>query len=226
MSNNSFQLFFPRGLRFVGARAICKLIRDAGSRDAKKKRLLNSKDYFIGKYTDMMRTIDVHTHVYLPRYINLLRARTAVPRIFTKNNSERLVILPNEDSGSTSNGRPIGPVYSDPKLKLKFMDSHNISTSILSLANPWLDFLPANEAEPIASLLNDDLQQMCLGEERFKGFGVLPTISAEGSMNELENIKSHSELVGVIMGTHGLGKGLDDVLLEPVFKKAAGIHVL
>ena len=53
--------------------------------------------------------VDIHTHVYLPRYASFLRSRTSVPRIFTRTTpegqqEERLLILDNEPSG----GRPIG----------------------------------------------------------------------------------------------------------------------
>lgn len=55
--------------------------------------------------------IDIHTHVYLPRYASFLRSRTSAPRIFARTNNatgkseERLLILDNEPSG----GRPVGP---------------------------------------------------------------------------------------------------------------------
>ena len=54
--------------------------------------------------------VDIHTHVYLPRYAAFLRNRTSVPRIFTRNSpesgkpEERLLILDDEPSS----GRPIG----------------------------------------------------------------------------------------------------------------------
>lgn len=54
--------------------------------------------------------IDIHTHVYLPRYAAFLRGRTAVPRIFTRTSpesgkpEERLLILDDEPAS----GRPIG----------------------------------------------------------------------------------------------------------------------
>lgn len=53
--------------------------------------------------------VDIHTHVYLPRYATFLRSRTAVPRIFSRTDDtgrseERLLILDNEPSG----GRPVG----------------------------------------------------------------------------------------------------------------------
>ena len=49
--------------------------------------------------------VDVHTHVYLPRYVSVLRSRNVAPRILTRpSGEERLLILENEPSG----GRPVG----------------------------------------------------------------------------------------------------------------------
>jgi aminocarboxymuconate-semialdehyde decarboxylase len=77
-----------------------------------------------------------------------------------------------------------------------------------SLANPWLDFLPPVESRDLASHLNDDLNALCAKSRgRLYGFGVLPTLSAEGCVDELENISKLGQLRGVIMGTHGIGKG-------------------
>ena len=54
--------------------------------------------------------VDVHTHVYLPRYASVLRSRSTAPRILTRNapsgqSEDRLLILDDEPSG----GRPVGP---------------------------------------------------------------------------------------------------------------------
>lgn len=54
--------------------------------------------------------VDIHTHVYLPRYASVLRSRTAAPRILSRTTpaglaEDRLVILDDEPSG----GRPVGP---------------------------------------------------------------------------------------------------------------------
>lgn len=58
--------------------------------------------------------VDIHTHVYLPRYASLLRSRSSVPKISSVTTSngtpqERLLILNHEPSG----GRPVGPQYWD-----------------------------------------------------------------------------------------------------------------
>ncbi len=59
--------------------------------------------------------VDIHTHVYLPRYAAVLRSRTSVPLIRTSTTTvggtpeDRLLILDHEPSG----GRPVGPQYWD-----------------------------------------------------------------------------------------------------------------
>jgi hypothetical protein len=79
--------------------------------------------------------VDIHTHVYPPRYLDLLRSRSTLPRIRPGANSkepERLIILPDEDKvQSTSSGRPIGPEYHDINVKLSFMKRHSIDISVI-----------------------------------------------------------------------------------------------
>lgn len=53
--------------------------------------------------------VDIHTHVYLPRYADELRARPSAPRIYRRTSAdgqpeERLLIL----DGEPGVGRPVG----------------------------------------------------------------------------------------------------------------------
>ncbi|KAF8917834.1 hypothetical protein CPB85DRAFT_1283638 [Mucidula mucida] len=149
--------------------------------------------------------VDVHTHVYLPRYASLMRSRTTVPRIIPWTGKkgrpeERLLILDHEPSG----GRPIGTQYWDRNEKIKFMDQHGIDVSVVSTANPWLDFLPPVQAHQMAHELNDDLEDTVL--------------------EAIKQISHAPHLKGLIMGTKGIGKGLDDDALDPVW--ADNGHVL
>ena len=86
------------------------------------------------------KVVDIHTHVYPPRYLQLLRSRQALPLIRPGPNStapERLVILPDEDkSESTSSGRPIGQEYYDTEIKLEFMKRHKIDVSVIRYLLP------------------------------------------------------------------------------------------
>ncbi|KAI0346798.1 amidohydrolase 2 [Trametopsis cervina] len=177
--------------------------------------------------------VDIHTHVYLPRYASFLRSRTAAPRIFSRTNDsgeseERLLILDNEPDV----GRPIGAQYWDRDEKLKFMDKHDIDVSIVSSANPWLDFLSASTAHKLAGELNEDLEAYCStgpsilddSIKRLYGFGLLPLVPEVGISSLVETVKQISSLPhlkGIIMGTKGIGKGLDDDALEPVWTAIA-----
>lgn len=76
--------------------------------------------------------VDIHTHVYLPRYANILRTRTQAPRILTRTGpdgkpDDRLLILDNESEAV--GGRPVGPQYWDRSEKLNFMNTHGIGES-------------------------------------------------------------------------------------------------
>ena len=182
--------------------------------------------------------VDVHTHVYPPRYLSLLRSRTNLPRIrpgAQPTDPERLIILPDEDKAqSTSSGRPIGPEYYDLNVKLSFMKRHSIDVSVIrfvlhlilfdsSLANPWLDFLPAStDTLTLTKSLNDDLQSICQQHPKsLYAFGVLPSAASPVSawIDTLHHISRLSHIKGVILGTKGLGKGLDDPNLDPIWSQ-------
>ncbi|GAB7354217.1 hypothetical protein MBLNU459_g4761t1 [Dothideomycetes sp. NU459] len=170
-----------------------------------------------------MPVVDVHTHVYPPVYTSILRARNAVPYIKSFPDDpaagDRLVILPAEDTASTSRGRPIGPEYYDVAEKIAFMDAHGIDVSVISLANPWLDWLPADEAAATARAVNDDVERMCAAHPgRLYAFGTLPLSAPAGEVvAEIERLAGLEHFRGVIMGTGGLGNGLDDPALDPIY---------
>lgn len=166
--------------------------------------------------------VDVHTHVYPPVYMEMLRRRDAVPRIVRRGAAERLVILPGEDRDpSTEAGRPIGGEFHEARRKLAFMDAHGIAISVLSLANPWLDFLDGSEAAPLARDINDELQGWgAASGGRLFAFGTLPLRDPAAAARELGRIAGLSHMRGAIIGTSGRGRGLDDPGLDPVWEAA------
>ncbi|KIK67929.1 hypothetical protein GYMLUDRAFT_36739 [Collybiopsis luxurians FD-317 M1] len=182
--------------------------------------------------------VDVHSHLYLPRYASLLRKRTDLPKIVTRihngSTEDRLVILKDEPSS----GRPVGPSYTDRNEKLKFMEKHGIDISIVSTANPWLDFLSADQAHEMALQLNQDLEDYCstgpnvpgTSMRQLYGFGLLPLVpevTTQALVEAVRQISALSQLKGLIMGTVGIGKGLDDEALDPVWFaiESAGLTV-
>ncbi|KAF2759072.1 uracil-5-carboxylate decarboxylase [Pseudovirgaria hyperparasitica] len=172
-----------------------------------------------------MKVVDIHTHVYPPSYVSLLRSRQTVPYIRTfpdAPDSSRLIILPGEDdpsTPSTSRGRPVGPDYWDISKKIAFMDQHGIDKSVISLANPWLDFIAPEEAGEAARKINDEVNEICANSSgRLYAFAALPlSAKAEVVVKEVERLGSLKYIRGIIMGTSGLGQGLDDPALDPIY---------
>ncbi len=156
--------------------------------------------------------------------MDLLRSRTEVPyvRSFPDDPAagDRLVILPAEDTASTSRGRPIGSEYFDVDQKLAFMDAHDIDISMISLANPWLDWLPSEIASETARRVNDDTEHLCADHDgRLYAFATLPlSASTAEIVEEIERVAQLKHMRGIVMGTSGLGPGLDDPALDPVYE--------
>jgi aminocarboxymuconate-semialdehyde decarboxylase len=176
------------------------------------------------------QSIDVHTHMYLPKYMEILEKRVDVP--YVRNiegfKEPRLVILPGEDEeGSTAVGRPIGREYWDVSAKVGFMDVHGIDVSFVSLANPWLDFVEGPKGLALAEELNDELQGMCEASGgRLKGFATLPVRDVPSCLKELERLSTLSHIKGVILGTPGAGKGLDHMAFRDVLAKIEELGLL
>ena len=173
--------------------------------------------------------IDVHTHTYPPSYIDLLASRTTVPYIHKPSDGSdpRLIILDSDDDPSKplpKRGRPVDSSYSSWSEKVSFMKTHNISVSVVSLANPWLDFLPSETALPTAQQINNDLDQACQSQnaknepQRLFAFASLPlSAPPEQIISEIQRLKSLTHIKGIILGTSGLGKGLDDPALDQIW---------
>lgn len=110
------------------------------------------------------------------------------------------------------------------------MKLHGIDVSVVSLANPWLDFLKdPKEAVEWAVRINDDIDGMCQGFNRgdqvdgssglkLFGFATLPLGASAGDIaSEIRRLKELKTIKGVVMGTTGLGNGLDDPAMTAVW---------
>ncbi|CRG90655.1 2-amino-3-carboxymuconate-6-semialdehyde decarboxylase, putative [Talaromyces islandicus] len=184
----------------------------------------------------MSPIVDIHTHVYTPAYLDMLRARKKVPYVHDPadpNADSRLIILSSDDSAAIpadQRGRPVDSSYSDINVKLAFMRRHGITTSVISLANPWLDFLDAHEAQAWTERINNDLEETCAkvnstetqvsgASKTLYAFGALPLSAPSPSIvsDEIKRLKTLPHMRGIIMGTSGLGAGLDDPALDPIW---------
>ena len=99
------------------------------------------------------------------------------------------------------------------------MDSHSIQISIISLANPWLDFLSPSDGLAWAQKVNNELEGISKHSEgRLYAFGTLPLSAApEAAVEEVHRLQRLAHVKGIILGTSGLGHGLDDATLDPIY---------
>ncbi|CAK7218003.1 hypothetical protein SEUCBS140593_003396 [Sporothrix eucalyptigena] len=183
--------------------------------------------------------VDVHSHLYPTAYIDLLKKRTDIPyvRPFPPTNQLCLCNRPPQNTSKTSAdaattskvppGRILHPHYYDVSEKLAFMDHHQIDISVLSLGNPWLDFLPAETAASIAVEINDATNDICLPHaDRLFFFGALPLSGGESIiLAEIARLSTLEQARGIVMGTGGLGDGLDDPQLIPIYRALADAHL-
>jgi len=153
--------------------------------------------------------IDIHTHVYLSRYVEMLKTRNEIPKIVINglNDDNYSMLLPSETVRSIDSECW---VLED---RLAFMETHNISHSFISLPNPWIQFIDNKyECDIFTRLLNDDLQNEYCERSKNKlfGYGILPTTSTiHACCREIEHIATNLKSIkGVIIGTNGLN-GLD-----------------
>ncbi|KAF5024010.1 hypothetical protein F66182_3956 [Fusarium sp. NRRL 66182] len=172
--------------------------------------------------------------MYPPSYIRILESRSDIPivRKFPQASDPRLILLEAEVKAleeATNNpqanppGRPLTSHYASLAQKLHFMDTHKIDISVISLANPWLDFLGSSESGEIAKSVNQEFSSMCDEHPgRLFFFGTLPlTATLETVLASIEHLRQLKYCRGVILGTSGLGKGLDDPDLLPIFEALA-----
>jgi predicted TIM-barrel fold metal-dependent hydrolase len=157
--------------------------------------------------------VDVHSHFYPRWYVELLKARTELPRIAEdENGAERFVIFPGEY------GRPMDREYWDLDAKLSFMDGLGITQTVLSLGNPWLDPFTGPDAVDIARRLNSDFAT--LGARtggRIVGMGALPSADVDGAVVVAEEIGATPTLYGLVVGTLICGRTFDDPELRPIW---------
>jgi aminocarboxymuconate-semialdehyde decarboxylase len=168
--------------------------------------------------------VDIHSHIYPATWITLLRLRTAPPYIDT--NANTLVNRP----GVT--GKPLLPNLHDISSKIDFMDEHGIDISVLSLGNPWLDFLTTEderaEAIDVSMKINEEMEDMCCTHEgRLYFFAVLPfTAPSATVLDQIKTLSSHQHCRGVVMGYAGFGPGMDDPLFIPILRALAEANLL
>jgi aminocarboxymuconate-semialdehyde decarboxylase len=160
--------------------------------------------------------VDCHSHLYPRSYLELLKARSRIPRVVEEEGVEYFLIFPEEEA--RGRGRPIDEAFWSLDAKLVFMDKLGIGQTVVSLGNPWLDHLDAGESLVWARRLNAEFA--ALESEtggRVVGLGVLPSGDVEAAVEVAMEAAETSGLYGVVTGSRLCGLLLDDERLGPLW---------
>jgi len=167
----------------------------------------------------MTPVVDIHSHLYPHFYLDLLKGRSQTPYVRPSPSNPEQLLLFNRPGA----GKPMTPMLYDVNDKIEFMNNHHIDISILSLGNPWLDWVAADRAAEAARTANDGFETLCADvPDRLYFFAVLPLTGGTSVISsEISRVKTLPHCKGVVMGTTGLGSGLDDPELLPVLQALA-----
>jgi predicted TIM-barrel fold metal-dependent hydrolase len=178
-----------------------------------------SGQLFCGHVSGIAVFVDVHTHIYPREYVDRLRQQTGLPRVDVSGSREYFVIFPAEDTGSGPRGRPIDTGYTSIEAKLAWMAEHQIVHSVVSLGNPWYDFLPPAEAPAFARRINDVLLEATRRHPgRLSCLCALPVQDLTAALVELDRVIDAGAR-GIILSTRPAGLRLDDRRLWPLLGK-------
>ena len=144
--------------------------------------------------------VDIHTHFYPRDYLDRLSQRTEIPKVVRDADGDHFVIFADEETAAGAT-RPIGEQFVRLEKKLEFMDQHGIDRAVISIGNPWVDFLEGEEAVTWANRLNDEVEQACAVQNRFLGLGVVPFHSIDAACAVVSRIDALPHVRGIIMGT-------------------------
>ncbi len=169
-------------------------------------------------------TIDIHSHIYPETYLQALKARETPPRVHSAGGQRRLVLYPDQEAQPHPNAALVTPKFTTIEEKLRDQDSSGIQTSIISLGNPWFDFLPAEGPFDLVSRTNDEMAAACAAHPgRLRFLAAIPTSSIQAAILELVRVARVPSVAGFIIGTRFGNTWLDDDLVMPFWEQAGNL---
>lgn len=169
-----------------------------------------------------MTVIDVHTHMFTTKWLELLKTRGGEFNLQTRPDGKQEIFR-----GRTPVVIPqVG--HFDYELRIREMDRHGIDISIVSLTCPnvyWGD----EATSALAARESNDAMQSAQARwpDRIRWFTSLPWEYPEAAIRELERTRANGA-VGVMVLGNIAGRSLVDPLFEPVWQAidAAAMPVL
>lgn len=164
----------------------------------------------------MVRTVDVHNHLYPKIWLDYLEKRTKSPTM--KWTGPTSIVFYAEDVIVAHVDRA---GHYDPVPRIEDMDRYGLDTQILSLTIPGVEELPTREGVTWARKINDyyaDLSQKYPG--RFYFCAALPYQDVNQAVKELERAHKDLGAKGITMFSNINGKPVASPEFEPIYAKA------
>ncbi len=116
------------------------------------------------------------------------------------------------------------PHFTDPEISIRMMDKYKIDVQVLSLATHPRLYSPVpvrnDDALAICRLANDALAQVVEKHpDRFIGVAVVPMLSGQEALDELDRAINALGLKGLQMHTNIAGKPLDSEAFLPFYER-------
>lgn len=120
----------------------------------------------------------------------------------------------------------VPPAFYDLKKQRNSMDKDGIDRRVITLANPWFDPFPSDEAIELAYNTNRAISLMVAKDShRFFGMAALPLADPKASVKVLRSGIKDLGLGGAIIGSNFNGTRVSEKRFWPIYEEAARLDV-
>ncbi|HYH41945.1 MAG TPA: amidohydrolase family protein [Burkholderiales bacterium] len=159
--------------------------------------------------------IDIHAHWYPKEWVELLEKEGGSIGAQIGRNARGQVTF--AVPGYKQNFQE---QYIDLPVRLKMMDDARVDVHALSLTSPMIYWAPPEFGLKLAQVYNDGLARAHTQyPDRFLGLATVPMQAPELAVKEVERAFKLPGIRGIYMGTHVMGRNLDDEAFRPVYAK-------
>jgi len=164
----------------------------------------------------LIKTIDVHNHLYPREWISYLEKRTEFPRMERRGPTSWVFHLEDVPIAHISRAG-----HYDPEARIEDMDKYGIDVQVLSLTTPSVELLPSNEGGTWARKVNDYLASVCQKHpKRFYAYATLPYQNIDAAVKELERAYKDLGVKGIIIFSNINGKSIASPEFYPIYAEA------
>jgi aminocarboxymuconate-semialdehyde decarboxylase len=162
-----------------------------------------------------MRIIDAHTHFYPAEWVALVEKEGPKHGAKIGRDARGSVTFAYGGLSSTFSAE-----YGDLEHRIAYMDGVGVDMHVLSLMAPMVYWAPPSFGLTLSQVYNDACAAACAKyPRRFAGMAMVPVHEPALAVAELERVKNHAGMRGVIIGTEINGRNLDENEFFPVYAK-------